>query len=234
MIHYWTTRRKWSLAIHVAFVLVPFTLSTVSALLFWYEMFKFNWWLAVPMVGVIEVLSLVGLVLFLTHIESPFVYLRHLLPFISIIPLGRELYLQLKHDDPLVAWGLTGISTLILVTIAWQCFRTIERLFISPVEAAKEKAREQIGALSVTLAQLDEMNGIVDGFVVDRMRYHAPQITAARVADQVPAFPMPTQASIETRTPQIYECPGCGSELSLGAYGAAVRHGSCKACRKAE
>lgn len=234
MTHYWTTRRKASLAIHVVFVLVPFTLSTVSALLFWRAMFG-GWWLAVPMVAVIEVLSLAGLVLFLTKIESPFVALRHLLPFISIVPLGRELYLQLRQNDPLTAWGLTIVATLILVAIAWQCFRTIERLFISPVEAAREKAREQIGALSVTLAQLDEMNGIVDGFVVDRMRYHAPQLTAARVAHTEPATFGSSQVQTETNkaTPRAYECPNCGSELSLGAYGAAVRHGSCKACKGA-
>jgi hypothetical protein len=77
MTHYWTKRRKWSLGIHVAFVLVPFSLSTVSALLFWRAMFG-GWWLAVPMVAVIEVLSLAGLVLFLTKIESPFVALAPL------------------------------------------------------------------------------------------------------------------------------------------------------------
>jgi hypothetical protein len=174
-----------------------------------------------------------GLVLFLTKIESPFVALRHLLPFISIVPLGRELYLQLQQNGPLMAWGLTCVSTLILVAIAWQCFRTIERLFISPVEAAKEKAREQIGALSITLAQLDEMNGIVDGFVVDRMRYHAPQLTAARVAHQEPVAFGATQVQIETTKAQIYLCPNCESELSLGAYGSAKRYGHCKACKGA-
>ena len=239
MMHYWTMRRKISLAIHVAFVLVPFSLSTASALLFWYAMFG-GWWLAVPMVAVIEVASLVGLVLFLTKIESPFVQLRHLLPFISIVPLGRELYLQLKQNDALTAWGLTTVATLILVAIAWQCFRTIERLFIPPVEAAREKAREQIGALSVTLAQLDEMNGIVDGFMVERMRYHAPSLTAARIADQVPVFPAPVpatleapQASTETTKARAFFCPNCSSELTLGAYGAAKRHGHCGNCKGA-
>lgn len=176
--NYWTRRRWISLGVHVAFVLVPFTLSTISALLFWRDMFG-GWGLAVPMVLVVEVLSLAGLVLFLTGIESPFVYLRHLLPFISIIPLGREFYLQLRHNEPWVAWGLTVLTTAILVVIAWQCFRTIERLFIPPIEAARERARAQVGALSITLAQLGEMNTIVDGFVVERMRYHAPSLTAA-------------------------------------------------------
>jgi hypothetical protein len=237
MTHYWTKRRWASLAIHVAFVSVPFTLSTVSALLFWAAMFGGNWYLAVPMVAVIEILSLVGLVLFLTRIESPFVHLRHLLPFISIVPLGRELYLQLWQNGPLTAWSLTIVATLILVAIAWQCFRTIERLFISPIQAAKEKAREQIGALSVTLAQLDEMNGIVDGFVVDRMRYHAPQLTAAR--PQPPTLPVETRRKTygELRAERIrtnggsftkqewndllakynYRCVRCGNKRHISA-----------------
>lgn len=233
MTQYLTQQRKWSLAIHVAFVLVPFTLSTVSALLFWAAMFHDNWWLAASMVAVIDVLSLAGLVLFLTRIASPFVALRHLLPFISIVPLGRELYLQLQHNDPWVAWSLTILATLILVVIAWQCFRTIERLFIPPIEAAKEKAREQIGALTVTLAQLDEMNGIVDGFVVDRMRYHAPQLTAARMAEQA-TFPEPIETALvsrETTKAATYECPNCGTQLSLGAYGSSKRYGHCAACK---
>lgn len=234
MTQYWSRRRSLSLAIHVAFVSVPFTLSTVSALLFWRAMFG-NWAFAVPMVAVIEVLSLVGLVLHLARIESPFVALRHLLPFISIVPLGRELYLQLAHNDPWVAWSLTVLATLVLVVIAWQCFRTIERLFIDPVTAAREKAHEQVSAIAVTMAQLGEMNDIIDGFVVDRMRYHAPTLTAARVAHDEPVTFGATQVQLTTTkatAPRVYECPKCGSELSLGAYGAAKRHGHCQACKE--
>lgn len=233
MTQYWTRRRWASLAIHIAFVSVPFTLSTISALLFWHAMFG-GWELAVPMVAAIEVLSLAGLVLYLTRIESPFVVLRHLLPFISIVPLGRELYLQLRHNDPWIAWGLTVTTTAILVLIAWQCFRTIERLFIPPVQAAREKAREQVSAIALTLAQLDEMNGIVDGFVVDRMRYHAPSIAAARVGDQA-AFPMPKETRIDA-TPESIDaapqtCPGCGIELDAARWRAARRWGHCAACK---
>lgn len=196
MMTHWTTRRKASLAIHVAFVLVPFTLSTVSALLFWRAMFG-GWWLAVPMVAVIEVLSLAGLVLFLTKIESPFVALRHLLPFISIVPLGRELYLLLRHNDAWVAWSLTVVATLVLVIIAWQCFRTIERLFIDPMEAAREKAHEQVAAFRLQLAQHEEMSLIVDNFVRERLDYHqgvavtvsAPQPTTTQPTS-LPALPL--------------------------------------------
>jgi hypothetical protein len=130
-----------------------------------------SWVLAVPMVAVIEVLALVGLALFILRIESPFTGLRHLLPFISIVPLGRELYLLLMHNDPWVAWSLTVLATLVLVVISWQCFRTIERLFIDPLDAAREKARAQVATFTRTLAQLEEMNGIVDGFVRERLEY---------------------------------------------------------------
>lgn len=232
--NYWTRRRWASLIVHVLFVTVPFTLSTASALLFWKAMFG-KWELAMPMVAVIEVLALVGLVLFVLRIESPFTSLRHLLPFISIVPLGRELYLLLAHNDPWIAWSLTVLATLILVIISWQCFRTIERLFIDPIAAAREKAREQVATFTRTLAQLEEMNVIVDGFVRERLEYHAPTITAARVFHQEPVFPEATQALAKTTEAPIvraYECPNCGSELTLGAYGAAKRHGHCNACKE--
>lgn len=227
---YWTTRRKASFFVHAYFVAIPFGLSTGAALAFWHEMFG-AWAMAALMVATVEVLSLTGLALYIIRVESPFVWLRHLLPFISIAPLGRELYILLAHNGALTAGALAVVSTSILVAISWQCFRTIERLFIPPIEAAKEHARAQIGALSVTLAQLEEMNGIVDGFVVDRMRYHAPTVTQA-------AFPAPKETTLVSSkttkafSPRVYECPNCGSELSLGAYGAAVRHGTCKACKE--
>lgn len=232
--NHWTRRRWTSLAVHSGFVLIPFTLSTISALAFWYAMFD-SWWFAVPMVAVVEVLALVGLVLYITSIESPFTHLRHLLPFISIVPLGREFYLQLRHNDAWLAWGLTILATLILVIIAWQCFKTIERLFIPPVEAAREKARAQIGALSVTLAQLNEMNGIVDGFVVDRMRYHAPSLTAARVADQA-EYPKPKETRInalpESMNAAPMVCPNCSAVLDAARWRAARRWGHCSKCKE--
>ncbi len=168
--NHWTNRRKASFFIHAYFVGIPFGLSTGAALAFWHDMFGM-WMIAVMMVAAIEVLSLTGLVLHIARVDSPFVSLRHLLPFISIVPLGRELYLLLAHNDPLVAWSLTVTATLVLVVIAWQCFRTIERLFIDPVDAAREKAREKVSSFARELAALEEMNGIVDGFVRERLEY---------------------------------------------------------------
>jgi hypothetical protein len=230
MMHHWTQKRKVSLAIHTTVVLIPFGFSTVSAAFFWQGLFN-SWLIAAPMVLVIDVLALLGLVLFIAKIASPFVVLRHALPFISIVPLGLELFGLLQHNGPLLAVPVTFIVTAILVAIAWQCFTTIEALFIDPIEAAREKARSQVGALGVTLAQLDVMNHVIDGFARERLAYHAP-LTMARPADS------PAPALVNTETSKAlptaaYECPNCGTHLTIGQYGAARRYGKCAACKEA-
>ena len=189
---HWTRRRWASLGIHVAFVSVPFSLSTASALLFWRDMFQ-SWALAIPMVAVIEVLSLVGLILFLTRIESPFVAIRHLLPFISIVPLGREMYLLLAHNPPAVAWGLTALATGILVVIAWQCFGTIERLFMNDPEIvaqeqadalayARSHAHAQAAAMAQELAQAEATISILRTFAARHLVDMAQGATQPMVA----------------------------------------------------
>lgn len=165
---HWTRKRKVSLMVHGFFVSVPFTLSTVSAILFWHVMFD-SWLLAASMVAVLDVLALTGLVLFIARIPSPFVTMRHLLPVISAVPLGRELYLLLAHNDPWLAWSLTLLTTAILVVVAWQCFRMIEALWIDPVTAAKEQAREQVAVLETKLAQLTVLSDAADSFAWRRM-----------------------------------------------------------------
>ena len=160
----WTRVRWASFFVHVGFVSVPFLASSVSALLFWQSLFG-SWWLAVPAVLVVDVLALTGLVLYIARIPSPFVPLRHALPFVSIVPLGRELYLLLEHNGIVTAALVTVLAVTVLTAIAWKCFDTIESLFVSPVTAAREKAREQLSLLTVELAQLTEKNAVVQDFV---------------------------------------------------------------------
>jgi hypothetical protein len=225
---YWTVKRKASFAIHTAVVSVPFGFSTVSALLFWRALFA-SWWLAVPMVVVIDVLALLGLVLYIAGIASPFVWLRHALPFISIVPLGLELYTLLTHNGVIVSGVVTILVTTIMVAIAWKCFTTIERLFIDPIEAARERAREQVSEFTRTLAQLQEMNNIVDTFAVERMRYHAPVVTEAHVAYAASPKKAP-HAQLES-TEQT--CPKCGTYIeSRSSWLAARRWKQCAQCKE--
>ena len=77
------------------------------------------------MVSVVDVLALLGLVFYIAQIRSPFQFLRHLLPFVSILPLGLEMYALLAHNSLWIAVSVASVVTIILVVIAWQCFRTI-------------------------------------------------------------------------------------------------------------
>lgn len=230
----WSIKRRISFAIHAVVVAIPFGFSTASAFLFWQSLFG-SGWIAAPMVAVIDVLALLGLILYIARIESPFVHLRHALPFISIVPLGLELYSLLAHNAAWVQWVVTLTVSSILVAVAWQCFTTIERLFIPPLDAAREKAREQMEGVRVQLARLEEMQTVADEFARDRMQYHAP-LTFARIAEQ-PAYPAPAPARIdappESMNADEQVCPNCGAHIdSKPAWLAARRWKRCAACKE--
>ncbi len=183
---HWTSRRKASLMVHVVIVLIPLIFGTISALLFWQRLFQ-SWLIAAPMVAVIDVLALLGLVLFICRIESPFVRLRHALPFVSIVPLGIELWkLLTPYNAPWVTAAITVLTTAIFVGVAWRCYVVIERLFIDPVAAAAEQLQEQaelarqrmtqqVQALTTTLAALTDMQMMAAEAVQDWSQ--RPQIT---------------------------------------------------------
>jgi hypothetical protein len=163
MTTYWTRARWVSLGVHAGIVTIPFTISAVSAFLFWQRLFN-SALLAGVMVSVVDILALLGLILFIAGITSPFQALRHLLPFVSILPLGLELYTLLAHNGMAVSVVVSVVVTAILVTIAWQCFRTIEALFIDPVAAAREQAHAQLRGLLVAHAQLAQVRDVAETF----------------------------------------------------------------------
>lgn len=199
----WTRTRKLSFAVHVVFVAIPFLASSVSAFLLWETLFD-SWLLALPMVAVIDVLALTGLLLFIARVPSPFVPLRRLLPFVSIVPLGRELYLLLSHNGFWLAAAVTILVVTILTVVAWQCFGTIERLFITPVEAAREKAREQLSVLSIELAQLTEKNAVVRDFVAAwQQQYQAPTPPPFRLEDFLDEMTAATSKPTPSKTQQV-------------------------------
>jgi hypothetical protein len=190
---HWSKTRKLSFAVHALFVTVPFLASTVSAFVLWRDLFGSGWY-AVPMVAVIDVLSLTGLILYIARVPSPFVPLRHALPFVSVVPLGRELYLLLEQNGWLVATCVTAIVIALFTWIAWQCFTTIERLFVPPVVAAREKTREQLEALSISLAQLGETSDVVREFMTvwqgQRLTRVSPHTVTSTITSTVSA-PVP-------------------------------------------
>jgi hypothetical protein len=153
----WTTRRRASLIIHALVVLIPFVFSAGSAVLFWYSLFR-SWWVAGSLVTVIDGLALLGLVLFICRVPSPFQALRHVLPFVSVVPLGYELLTALSaHNNVWLSAIVSGIVTAVMVAVAWQCFRTIEQLFVDPLTAAMELAEEKAERERLQVAQVSAM-----------------------------------------------------------------------------
>lgn len=191
---HWSRQRKLSFVVHAAFVTVPFLASAISALIFWHDLFG-GWRYAVPMVAVIDVLALTGLILSIARIPSPFVPLRHLLPVVSVVPLGRELYALLAHNGPATAGAVTAVVIVLFVWIAWQCFRTIEALFVSPVEAAREKARAQLDALAITIAALTETREAVNEYMIAwQPPRQLPRAAPATITPEVATISAPAPA----------------------------------------
>lgn len=180
----WTTRRRWSLAIHIGIVLIPFCFATASAAAFWYSLFR-DWWIAVPMVVVIDVLALLGLVLHIAKIDSPFQVLRHVLPFVSVVPLGLELYgLLAAHNAVWVAVVIALAVTVVMTLIAWRCYVTIESLFVPPAVAAREAMHEQVRQITAGLIMAADMQAAIRMGVQDwseraDIRVAAPGVSAA-------------------------------------------------------
>lgn len=161
-----TRKRKISLAVHIAFVSIPLVAGALAAVAMWYALFG-SLWFAIPMVVVVEVLALAGLVLYIARIPSPFWTLRHLLPFISIVPLAYELYLLLAKNGFATAITATTVVASILIWVAHKCYRTIEDLFIDPAQAAEELAREQVEKTSLMLHGLQAQMRLVQQHAED-------------------------------------------------------------------
>lgn len=190
MFQHWTNRRKASLAVHIGIVLIPFCFAAVSAGALWYSLFR-DWWVAVPIVIAFDVTALLGLLLYIAKIDSPFQVLRHLLPFISVVPLGVELYQLLRvHNGIGLSATVAFIVTTLMTLIAWRCYVTIERLFVSPEVAARQMMQEQVRQLTTMLITAADMQSSIRLAVQDwseRADIRVSALTPALTGDVMPS-----------------------------------------------
>jgi hypothetical protein len=222
----WTKKRKISFWVHVGFVSIPFVASTAASFTFWSELFN-SVYVAIPMVLSVEILALTGLLLFIMKIESPFVWLRHLLPFISVGPLVYELYKLLSHNGPIAASVFTAIIAGLSIFIARECFNTIENQFIDPIEQAKEKVREDLAPLVLQMEQYRERDSIFAGFLADTLE--------ERGISLLPNQQRRIAGETTTNTQDDKPCPKCGSPLTHMKYMHAHRKnadGSLRGCEQ--
>lgn len=189
---YWSTKRKASLVIHSIIASIILVWSLDASVMFWQSLYKDNIF-AYGTVAVIDCMTLLGMILFILKINSPIQWLRHLLPFVSVLPLWSELQMQFARLDSFYQYALTTSITIILVGLAWLTWHTIENLFIDPIEAAGEAFQSQLDVVGRTLIQLRDANERLKSFqenivVMQHDRSH-PQPTAQ------PALPESSQDS---------------------------------------
>lgn len=196
---HWTARRKASLAVHIGIVLVPSIFATASAGALWFSLFR-DWWIAVPIVIAFDVTALLGLILYIAKIESPFQMLRHLLPFVSVVPLGIELcQLLLAHNDIWLSVIVALVITTVMTWIAWRCYVTIERLFVSPEVAARQVMQEQVRSLTTMLLTAADMQSSIRLAVQDWS-----ERADIRVSAVTPALTGEVTAAVSTQAVKAY------------------------------
>jgi len=160
---YWSTKRKSSLVIHSIIASIILIWSLDASVTFWQSLYKDNIF-AYGTVAVVDCMTLLGMILFILKIDSPIQWLRHLLPFVSVLPLWSELQMQFAQLTSFYQYTLTAIVTSILVSLAWLIWHTIENLFIDPIEAAGEAFQHQLDVVGRTLIQLRDANDRLRSF----------------------------------------------------------------------
>lgn len=135
----WTSRRKESFIFHTTVAVITFGWSAVASVEFWTWIFG-SIELALLMLTLVEIISVAGLVLYIRKIESPFIHLRHVLPFLPVIPLSIFTWSVVRQNDKWIAVSVTIFVVSIVVGLLWHCYRTIEKLFIDPLDAVLERA----------------------------------------------------------------------------------------------
>jgi hypothetical protein len=245
---YWTYRRWIGLSVHALLALVLLVWSVSSSVHFWTWAFKDPIY-AIGAVACIDALALTGLVLYLARIASPLVHARHALPLVSAGPLAFDMHAQFVHLGGWLTWGFTIGVTALLVALSFVVWRTIERSFVSPIEAAREYAEAQMHVLQVRATQLQAMQAVADSFVQQHLAVQPPQLVYARPAETVEL--MQRAGAIEEQDAvadaelvvhdaavmQNYACIKCGASITAApgkdptkARAATARFG-CASCR---
>ena len=220
----WGQRRWTSLIVHVVFAAIPFMASTAAAFNLWAALFGAgNWGYAALAVGTMEILALSSLILHIAHIEWPLSWLRHTLPFISILPLGWGLYELLAPNAGPWAVAIAVPATIWLVFLSFQLFTSMERLFIDPIEAMRERTTNDMKVLATTLTSYqvatrsmhDFALGVLDPGSVNQLQDVSP-IHPALTADQ-PTVPL-LQASEDAHPRMLEIAMLAGKRTSDGAW----------------
>jgi hypothetical protein len=102
-----------------------------------------------------------------------------------------------------LTWVFTIGMTALLVALSFIVWRTIERLFITPVQAAREYAEQRMQALVTVGEQMQVMHEVADGFV----QQHQQRALGAAQPMQLAMQPVQTYARPDAVVQPVYAAP---------------------------
>lgn len=201
----WSWREWASLIIHVAFGLIPLVYGTVSAWHFWYDMFG-DGLTPTLLVGSVEAIALAGFLMYIASIESPFVHMRHALPFVSVVGVCYELFKSLNKnngDNWYISIPLTIVVALIFMAVLSTVYKAIENLFTDPFEKADRRVQHELKAMAVRKYQYDSETALFKqiGIIPTVTTVNAPALaldtSSSKVAPQL-------HANVFSVSPEVY------------------------------
>lgn len=197
----WSWREWASLIIHVAFGLIPLVYGTVSAWHFWYDMFG-DGLTPTLLVGSVEAIALAGFLMYIASIESPFVHMRHGLPFVSVVGVCYELFKSLNKnngDNWYISIPLTITVSIIFMAVLSTVYRAIENLFTDPFEKADRRIKRKVQELAISKYEFDAKERFFRqiGIIPTVTTVNAPTLPEAPVIPQL-------RENVFTVSPELY------------------------------
>ena len=197
----WDWRQYTSLVVHSLFGLIPLVYGTVSAWQFWYDMFG-DGLTPTLLVGSVEAIALAGFLMYIASIESPFVHMRHGLPFVSVVGVCYELFKSLNKnngDNWYISIPLTITVSIIFMAVLSTVYRAIENLFTDPFEKADRRIKRKVQELAISKYEFDAKERFFRqiGIIPTVTTVNAPTLPEAPVIPQL-------RENVFTVSPELY------------------------------
>lgn len=227
---------------HAAIALVILAWSVWAGYTFWRGLFGSEW-AAVGALLALDAAALWGFVMYTLRIPSPFARVRHALPALSALPLLHSLHTLAAHTGDVTAWAAALALTALLAVFSWLAWRGLERLLVDPASVQEAELLDQERRASAAVQRIAgeaAMTVRIIAAMRDAVTQHERLLLddGARLLPRQQTYPPPVavdreavQASDDACKPALFPCPRCGRALTMGAYGAARKHGYCRHCK---
>ena len=157
----WTAKRWSTFCILCTMIAVLLSFSIPSSIAFYNWIFG-DMRVAVGLMAIIDVVCLVTYCMHLANIHTRITFLHNITPFASAVPL-YHLFNELAAKQLSGYWPITVSigATGLIVALSFYIYKSIEDLFIDPVQLAEERATHHMQGLLLIKTQYDAMQRVM-------------------------------------------------------------------------